>query len=388
MAKKVLDTKSGNPYHNEGNGQFTSPNDNDKKENSIEQQEAFKLLNVNNDKKENVKKIFFPNNFRANKTLLEAKRLAQQEEYEEKGLEIGETIDDCKRIGEQLLTIGKCAYSNNLNIDFANEFNQALFDFKNDFGGILDNILRYGDDVLNKEDVEKIRLKGKQNIDKLVKTINPEPWGFNANIINSYLNTLNNYRHFFQEKASEGTLGYTNLGDVFGSSYKRSERYSMITSLSQGGFDDTFNRLTTFPVVVFNTKDFGNESSFLSSKTDFKFNPAKNKDDFTGNLSYPNQKGHAYGTAAHELGHRVDMTLCLNHMSKDEIKKRNSLLRAIRKSGTSRYAFEDFFETAAEAFNDVYSNVTPNNPKNSDYVNFMKSMYKKYFSNEVEQNEV
>lgn len=376
MAKKVLDTKSGNPYHNESSGQFTSPDDNG------EEKKAMELMNLSeNSKENNVERINFPHSMAANKVLLEANRLAQQEEYEEKGLEIGDTIDDCRRICDQLLTVGKCTYSNELHIDFANEFNQALFDFKNDFGGILDSVIRYGDDVLDTEKILEIRKKGNENIDKLIKNLNIGERNIKVEKITSYLNSLNDWQDAARGKAKGNTLGYTSLGSVGFMEGFGSERYNMIKSLSQGGFSEGYAQGSGLSVVVFNTKNYSNNSSFLNSNTKFNFYPAYNKDDIISSFHYPNEKGYAYGTASHELGHRVDMVLCLNHMSKEEIEKRTSLLRNIRKAGTSKYAFADFLETAAEAFADVYSNKTPTVKENLEYVNYMKTMYKKYFNN-------
>ena len=375
MAKKVLDTKSGNPYHNESSGQFTSPDDNG------EEKKAMELMNLSEKSKENnVERINFPHSIAANKVLLEANRLAQQEEYEEKGLEIGDTIDDCRRICDQLLTVGKCTYSNELHIDFANEFNQALFDFKNDFGGILDSVIRYGDDVLSREQIVEIRKKGNENIDKLIKNLNIGERNIETDRVLQYLDNLSYGNRATWDKATGNTLGYTNLGSVGLMEGVGSERYKMIKSLSQGGFSG-YAEGTGMSVVVFNTKSYSNNSSFLTSNTKFNFYPAYNKDDIISSFHYPNEKGHAYGTASHELGHRVDMVLCLNHMSKEEIEKRTSLLRDIRKAGTSKYAFTDFLETAAEAFADVYSNKTPTVKENLEYVNYMKTMYKKYFNN-------
>ena len=395
MAKKS-DNIQGNPWHDEGNGQFTSQNSAGTK-NDNEEKQAMSLMGLSNNGGGKTSKVVaggsagpVPPKRKISKDqdmdyIKEAiKQRIRTKEYDAKGLPYGRDLKECEQIGSNLLGAGIVAYSDTLDINLANQLNQALFDVKNDFPKLMESLVRFGTGAATTEEVEKIRKDANERFFELAKSLNiqsddTKKWvqNFIGEVLGeSYLSRARSLLGA-TERGKGGTLGYYSPSDAeIGEEAKAlGEKRKAIREqlgLSRLGSE---REISYYSVAGLSTIQI-NPSYF--DKDNFRSGELYEG----GGFHYENAKGSAYMTGSHELGHFVDIMLSGNFMNVDELKQRHELFEKIRSNpNVSGYAQYNYLETAAEAFGDVYSNGANALPENIEYVKFMKDIYKKYLEN-------
>ena len=400
MAKKSTNTQ-GNPWHDESTGEFTSQNGGGSSSDNEESQ-AMHLMGLKSDStgddKEAVSgkaikdegRVVLPEGAKkisSNQDMSYIKQAYQQmlrnKGYKDRGLELGKDLKECEQIGSNILGSGIVAYSTGLNLNYANQLNQALFDIKNDYPQLLESLARFGTGAATEKEVEQIKQNANKRCNELAKSLNVQL----ANVeskdwVSKYIEqTLGDGVMSY----ARGLLGMTERGYTHTLGYYRftpirtdetdelaKQRKEQIQNagLSSAGKTQAYTGLALvgLTAIQFNPTYFG--------KSDF----VEGKGYVGGGFHYEEGKGSAYSTGAHELGHFVDVALSNNFMNTEELNERMRLAKNIlANEKASEYARSDYLETAAEAFADYYSNGNNALPENIEYVRFMNKMYHKYF---------
>ena len=401
MAKKSTNTQ-GNPWHDESTGEFTSQNGGSSGSN--EEKQAMQLMGLKNDSSDEDKepisgkaikdegRVALPTGAKKisqNQDMNYIKQAYQQmlrnKGYKDRGLELGKDLKECEQIGSNILGSGIVAYSTGLNLNYANQLNQALFDVKNDYPQLLESLARFGTGAATAKEVEQIKENANKRCSELAKSLNVQ---------------LENVESKdWVSKYIEQTLGDGAM------SYARG-----LLGITERGYTSTLGYYRFTPIETDETKELAGQrkeqignANLMSAGSNraytglalvglstIQFNPTYfNKGDFTegkgyvgGGFHYEEGKGSAYSTGAHELGHFVDIALANNFMDTEELKERMRLAKNILASEkASQYARSNYLETAAEAFADYYSNGNNAMPENIEYVRYINKIYHKYFDN-------
>lgn len=354
MAKKSNNTQ-GNPWHSEDNGQFVSK---EETASSPEEKEAMRYLhmdydeNPNDDGNEETPKT---NNIK-NKTDLKSKIKNWQKIKKERitgetlELEKAETVEQGMMIANRIFGRNVVYYDENTDIEAVNQMNQALFDLNKVFPKVLDGLITFGNTNSGMDSLQK-RRETFARAEEYAKTINAD-----TEFIKKFLSS-------YSGKSSFGVYGATRPGErgSTGGSYARETYY--INGYSEENFGKKY-LVGNIRLNTANTKNVKNTEEKWSASTDSGFH-------------YKREKGIIYGITIHELGHAVHRNI-QNFMTPEEDAALEGMINSFDSSKFSGYGRTRNSEMIAEAFDDVFSNTTPNFDGNRQVVDYLINMYNKY----------
>ena len=347
MAIKSNNTQ-GNPYHDEGSGEFTSPNNGNGSSNAI------------------VNKIKIKPGANLSNFAQSIKNLEEKEQPSAPIFSSGEidtntpltfptSIQDAEMQGSRILGLSDVVgYASDTSLEVAHSFNQALFTICKDFPQLFNK--------------EKLYLYGTEN-KKEFKTID-------------YMSTVNSIlsEPVYQNKLNELKMSGSTVGELMSITLPMLEKSFKTTNLKKGngGISTTFampsTNISINSIVKFNS---------IYSKNLQKWSDNYQSSFDVGHFLPIGDKNVAYMAAVHELGHCVFYQLN-SLMDYNEKQKFNSMFKNLDvlqwQKQISGYSTLSRHEHIAEAFSDVYCNGQNATQHNKDVVNLMKDIYDRVYA--------
>lgn len=338
MAKKSDNTK-GNPYHDEGTGEFTSPNSN-----------GGKMLSIR---------------FKANVDLNAAKLALQQQLPQQKTIgdfKEATSIEEAVAVGRSILPDCLVNYSSGCDLEKVNELNKALNDIAHRFPSFVENGLlnAYGDGLsLGRDEMLDTVTKSALNVvqtDAYFKALYDDFFikskerfnlkdedKYNENIFSHFmcLDRQFNVNDYTERRSGGGALAY----------YQVSQRN--IFNAGEGGAGIN-GAIKFYPNILKKATPDEIADNVYAVKKGFHF-------DYGGH-------SYTYATGVHELGHSI-FTIAYKKCNAEERAEIDQLLRdgaGKDRREVSGYGHTNYYEQEAESVADVMcrgENATPHNRK-------------------------